>query len=179
MTAVTIHAQWRSSQMTTRAIHAWTAALCALALAGCINDGAASFGDDLTDPQLPARGNADLPQWLAAGYYRAWHCEPQLHPGRSPSPHGTSRICNNDALHVAASGAGAFPVGAASVKEIFTGDRVSGYTVSRKLAAGDGGDRWYWYEGNPDKVYANSQGASNCTSCHRQAPRDFVFTVVP
>ena len=121
----------------------------------------------------------DLPQWIAAGYYHEWNCKTQQQPGRTPSPHGPSRVCNNDALHAAATGAGRFPVGAASVKEIFSGGGVASYAVSRKLTAGDGGDHWYWYEGNPDKVYANAQGARNCTSCHGQATHDFVFTVVP
>lgn len=151
-------------------------ALCALGLTGCTDDGASSFGDDLGDPQLPARGTVDLPQWLAAGYYRTWRCEPQPHPGRPPSPHGTTRICNNDALHAAAAG---FPAGAAAVKEIFGGDRIVSYAVSRKLTAGDGGDRWYWYEGNADKVYGNGPGVTGCTGCHDRAARDFVFTVVP
>lgn len=165
--------------MTILAIGTWSAALCSLTLAGCTDDGASSFGDDLTDPQLPARGTADVSQWLAAGYYRAWHCEPARRPGRPPSPHGAARICNNDALHAAAAGAGGFPVGAAAVKEIFGGDRIVSYAVSRKITAGEGGDRWYWYEGNPDKVYGNGQGVSGCTGCHVQAARDFVFTVVP
>jgi hypothetical protein len=165
--------------MTIRVLGTWPAALCALSLAGCTDDGTSSFGDDLTDPQLPARGAVDLPQWLAAGSYRAWRCEPQPHPGRPPSPHGATRICNNDALHAAAAGAGGFPVGAAAVKEIFAGDRVVSYAVSRKLTAGDGGDRWYWYEGNAEKVYGNGPGVTGCTGCHGRAARDFVFTVVP
>lgn len=146
-------------------------------LAGCADDGAGSFGDDLMDRQLPPRGTEDIRMWLAAGYYQAWRCEPAPHPARAPSPHGASRICNNDAL--AAGGAGGFPVGAAAVKEIFDGGGVVGYAVSRRLTAGDGGDRWYWYEGTADKVYANGEGVDKCTGCHEQAERDYVFTVVP
>jgi hypothetical protein len=151
------------------------AAACALAATACT--GPASFGDDLTNPQLPARGTADIQDWLRAGYYQAWACEPDPHPGRTSSPHGTNRICNNDALHAAA-GTGAFPVGAAAVKELFSGGAVTAYAVTRKTIAGDGGDSWYWYEG-PDTVYANGEGDSSCTGCHAQAPRDFVFTIVP
>ena len=148
-----------------------------LAIAACTDSGPASFGDDLTHPQLPARGTADAPAWLAASYYHAWRCEATQHPGRSPSPHGKTRICNNDALHAAV--AGDFPAGAASVKEIYDGDAIVTYAVARKLTEGAGGDSWYWYEGNPDKVYANGEGADNCTGCHTGAPRDFVFTIVP
>lgn len=148
-----------------------------LILAGCTDSGPDSFSDDLDDPQVPARGTADAVAWLTAGHYQAWHCEATPHPGRPPSPHGTNRICNNDALHAAASGA--FPAGSASVKEIYDGNAIVAYALARKLTDGAGGNTWYWYEGNPDKVYANSQGAGNCTGCHAQAARDFVFTVVP
>ena len=146
-------------------------------LAACADAGPDSFGDDLTDPQLPARGTSDAPAWLAAGYYRQWRCEPTPHPARAPSPHGKNRICNNDALHATTSGD--FPAGAASVKEIYDGDAIVTYAIARKLTDGPGGDAWYWYEGNPDKTYANGEGAGNCTGCHARAARDFVFTVVP
>ena len=136
-----------------------------------------SAGDDLTDPELPPRGTDDLPAWLAAGYYRAWRCEPEAHEGRAPSPHGRNRICNNAALHAAA-GTGPFPAGAASVKEIFDGD-VKTYAVSRKLADGAGGDTWYWYEGNAEHAYGNGRGTPVCTGCHGGAARDYVFTIVP
>lgn len=150
-----------------------------LALAACAADpGAASHGDAVTDPQVPPRGSDDLPVWLAGGYYRSWRCEAAAHPGRTSSPHGTTRICNNDALHTASAGA-AFPVGAAAVKEIFDGGDVMAYAVSRKLEAGSGGDRWYWYEASADHIYANRQGAGNCTGCHADAERDYVFTIVP
>jgi hypothetical protein len=146
-------------------------------LAACTDPGPASFGDDLTDPQLPARGTADAHAWLSVGYYRQWRCEPTPHSARAPSPHGTNRICNNDALHMATSGD--FLPGAASVKEIYNGDDIVSYAIARKMTDGPGGDAWYWYEGNLDKTYANSDGADNCTGCHAAAPRDFVFTVAP
>ena len=146
-------------------------------LAACADPGPDSFGDELTDPQLPARGTADAPAWLAAGHYRQWRCEPTPHAARAPSPHGKNRICNNDALHAAAGDN--FPTGAASVKEIYDGDAIKTYAIARKLTDEPDGDAWYWYEGNPDKTYANGEGAGNCTGCHAGAPRDFVFTVVP
>jgi hypothetical protein len=152
-------------------------ALLALLATACTDPGPESSGDDLTDPELPARGTADLPAWLAAGYYLAWHCEPEAHAPRAPSPHGRNRICNNAALH-AATGTSAFPAGAASVKEIFD-DNVMGYAITRKLGDGTGGDTWYWYEANPDHVYANGPGKASCISCHGGAARDYVFTVVP
>lgn len=156
--------------------YAWPV-LCMIGIAGCIDDGAAAFGDDLSDPQVPARGADDLPRWLAAGYYLSWHCEPAPHPARAPSPHGVTRICSNDALRTA-TGDGEFPVGAASVKEIFSGDRISAHAVSRRVAAGQGGNGWYWFEGSASHVSGNVNGASGCTGCHVQAPGDYVFTIV-
>lgn len=156
---------------------ALVATVLALAAAACTDPGAGSYDDDLMNPQVPPRGTVDLQAWLAQGHYQQWICEPAAHPGRAPSPHGPSRICNNDALHAAA--AGAFPVGAAAVKELFDGSMVTSYAVARKITAGEGGGRWYWYEGGPDKIFANSEGAANCVSCHTQAARDFVFTIVP
>lgn len=150
-----------------------------LALAACKDPGPETTGDDLTDPQLPARGSRDIQAWLAAGYYQAWRCEPDRHPGRASSPHGLNRICNNEALVAAAAAGGALPVGAAAVKEIFEGDAIVSHAVSRKVTAGSGGSRWYWYEGGDDNVFANNQGADNCTTCHAHAETDYVFTIVP
>jgi hypothetical protein len=144
----------------------------------CSDPGPASFGDPTTDPQLPPRGHEDILGWLAAGHYQAWRCEAAAHGPRPPSPHGTTRICNNDAL-TGAAGDGPFPVGAASVKEILQGDRIALYAVYRKVAAGAGGATWYWFEGVEGDIIANGTDDDTCTGCHRGAPRDFVFTVVP
>lgn len=152
--------------------------LVTIACVSCSSDGDPSYGDDVGDRQLPARGGDDMPVWLAAGHYLDWECEPEPHEARAPSPHGTNRICNNDALHQA-DGTGAFPIGAASVKELYEGDDIRLFAVYRKVAEGEGGDTWYWYEGREGDVVANGEGESGCTGCHAGAPRDFVFTVVP
>lgn len=153
------------------------ALLLALALTGC-DDGPSSYQDRLDDPQIPARGTADLATWLEAGHYLGWHCEPDRHPPRPGSAHGANRICSNDAL-AAAPGDGPFPVGAAAVKEVFDGGAISKYAVYRKVREGTGGATWYWYEGDlRDDVIANGEAESSCTDCHSGAPRDFVFTVV-
>lgn len=150
-----------------------------LALAACGDPGPASYGDPLTDPQVPARGHADVLTWLEAGHYQSWSCEAEPHGPRPPSPHGMTRICSNDAL-AAANGEGPYPVGAASVKEVLDdAGAIRLFAVYRKVAAGTGGDTWYWYEGSADDTIANGEGDGTCTGCHAGAPRDFVFTVVP
>ena len=132
--------------------------------------------------QRPPVGTADLEAWLAAGSYKAWHCETAAHPARPPGAHGTNRVCSNDLL--SASTSGDFPVGAASVKELYSGASVTGYTVAVRVAAGAGGDKWWWYErAGSGAPFANGLGDSGspksvCVSCHSGAARDFVYTQV-
>jgi hypothetical protein len=132
--------------------------------------------------QLPPTGNAAaISTWLKSGVYKAWKCEAAAHTGRGISPHGMNRICSNTALRTSV--AGNYPVGAAGVKEIYTGSKISGYAFYRKLKAGAGADKWYWYEDLNNAVQANGPGTSGipktvCADCHSSAPRDFVFTQV-
>lgn len=150
--------------------------LCWLVL-GC-SDGPASYGDELSDPQVPPRGHDDLMIWIAAGHYRAWSCEDAPHLARAGSGHGPNRICSNTAL-ASFIGAGPYPVGAAAVKEVFdSSGGIRLYAVYRKVAAEPGGDSWYWYEGKDGNVIANGEGDDTCTGCHGRAPQDFVYTVV-
>ena len=151
--------------------------LIAVILAGCADPGPATVGDPLEDPQQPPRGSADLMAWIEAGHYLAWSCEPDRHPPRAGSGHSANRICSND-LMAADAGDGPFAVGSAAVKEVFDGDAIAVYAVYRKVAAGEGGATWYWFEGNRDHIVANGEGDSTCTGCHGGAPRDFAFTVV-
>ena len=152
--------------------------LLAVAIAGC-TDGPETFGDDPADRQLPPRGSRDIATWLEQGFYKEWNCEASVHPASPESPHGPNRICNNDALHDAIEGEGSWPVGAASVKEVFRGSTIVVYAVSRRVEEGPDSDGWYWYEGIGDSVSSNGQGVESCVGCHAGAARDFVFTVVP
>ena len=146
-----------------------------LATAACDK---ASYGDVMTDPQLPPRGSSDIHDWLEAGHYLTWTCESAPHPRRLGSGHGPNRICSNDLLRDS-TGDGPYPVGAAAVKEIYdSGGRIAVYAVYRKVTDGGGGDSWYWYEGSRGDTVANGEGEDTCTDCHNAAPRDFVYTVV-
>lgn len=151
--------------------------LLVLALVAC-DDGPESFGDPLDDPQLPPRGHTDVLTWIEAGHYLSWQCEPERHPARPGSGHGANRICSNAAL-AASTGDGAFPAGAAAVKEVFNSSGgIRLYAVYRKVRDGSGGATWYWYEGLDDNVIANGEGDGTCTGCHGRAPRDFVYTII-
>ncbi len=163
-------------------------ASCALLACGSGRDSGtgAVAGATTGDAQTPPTGADALEAWLAQGSYRAWHCEPAPHAARSPSPHGTDRVCSNDLL--AAHGDGEFPIGAAAVKELDDGDAVTGHAVYRKVSAG-GGEAWYWFEKVGDRINADGAGSSGepkdvCVGCHAGAGHDgrsghdFVFTQV-
>lgn len=147
----------------------------ALVLVNCTDSDPRS--DALDDPQLPPRGADDLMTWLDAGHYQAWSCEAEPHEPRAPSAHSANRICSNDAVAGAANTA-RYPVGAASVKEIFDSQgTLFAFAVSRRVGTGTNGDSWYWFEGTRDTTYADGEGAGGCIGCHGTA-HDFVFTLV-
>ncbi|NOT86306.1 MAG: hypothetical protein HOP02_16340 [Methylococcaceae bacterium] len=135
-----------------------------------------------TSPNIPPAGKAaDVEQWLMKGIYKNWACEATKHAGRAPSPHGENRICSNPLL--SASDSGTFPMGAASVKELYSGDTISGYAVGVKIIAGEGKDTWYWYERLGSSVEGDGIADKACEGCHSHAAddgkgRDRTFTRV-
>jgi hypothetical protein len=141
-----------------------------------VDGGTAADAADTTDPQLPPRGHAALTTWLAAGHYLAWTCEMAPHPARPPGAHGTNRICSNTLLST--SDAGTYPLGAASVKEIYSGGAIDGYAVGLKVTTGSDAPSWYWYEVLGTSVVADGAGRPLCANCHADAARDHVFTQV-
>jgi hypothetical protein len=161
---------------------------CPAADAGCPGkDGGASKdgGAGASDPQTPPTGaEADIVAWIAKGDYKAWKSEPAVHDGRPISPHGKNRIFSNAKL--SANGPGDYPVGSASVKELYDGaGALSGHAIGLKTKA-TGTDAWYWFEKVGTAVYANAQGAPGCNGCHSAAGsdvahsgHDFVYTQVP
>ena len=128
------------------------------------------------DPQLPPQGHALLEAWLAAGHYQTWACEAAAHPARPPGAHGSNRICSNGVL--SASADGTYPVGAASVKELYQNGRVTGYAVGVKIDSSGTAGSWYWYEAYGDSVIADGVNRGICVNCHADATRDYVFTHV-
>jgi hypothetical protein len=134
-------------------------------------------------PQTPPMGQVDLEPWLAALHYQGWSCETGVFPPRLNGAHGRHRICSNQLLKASASGP--YPVGAASVKELFdSGDKPNGWAVGLKVRPGAGHDTWYWYERTGRlatlRPVADGVGAMNCgPGCHAIAPRDNVFITAP
>lgn len=160
-----------------------------LALAACdggkaaVPDGGGGGGPDTImgtgDPELPPQGQAALEAWLKAGHYKGWACEDGIHDKRFNGAHGRHRICSNRLLKESLDGP--YPVGAASVKEMFEADdRFNGFAVGVKVAPGLEGSSWYWYERTgtspTSRPVADGIGAKLCgPDCHLKAPRDHVF----
>jgi len=168
------------------------AGLCAaLALATACGDDAMEEAEQAaTVDQTPPQGAALIEAWLAKGDYKGWHCEPQPHAFRPPSPHGFNRICSNDLVSKNATGTGAWPRGAAAVKELYASATASapiGYAVYLKTADDSAaGANWYWYERVPldhaaphDAKGVVADGLGNegaaktiCVGCHVAAGSD-------
>jgi hypothetical protein len=134
-------------------------------------------------PEVPPRSQSALEAWLAMGHHKSWVCEQTISAARLNGAHGRHRICWNDAM--VKSQSGPYPVGAASVKEMFTrDDRPNGYAIGVKIGAGTGADTWYWYErtgSSPTaRPVADGVAVKICgPDCHAAAPRDNIFIRPP
>lgn len=164
-------------------------------LAACGNDDGTNTntGDD----QTPPTGRVAIESWLADGAYKTWASEAAVHASRAPSPHGFNRIFSNDLIAANATGSGAWPAGAASVKELYDDEAAAtpiGIAVYLKLDADSaGGENWYWYERVPvgseaphdaNGVVADGNGDSGpakdiCVGCHVGAGIDAEHTPTP
>lgn len=137
--------------------------------------------DDTSDPPdeppPPTNGGALLP-WLEAGNYAQWAAESGVHPSAGPHGGDVRTFVNASLFASLEAGAAEHDVDAAVVKELYDGDTVEGWAVMVKVAAGEGGDGWYWYEIVGSSVYADGLGESLCTGCHSEAV-DFVRTPFP
>ncbi len=134
----------------------------------------------------PPQGQAALDAWLATGAYKSWACE--VAPQQRRGAHGANRVCSNSLA--SAAGPGAYPVGAASVKELYDNNgQINGYAVSKHVAVEGEGAGWYWYERIGSRVIADGLGDAGtakrvCASCHAAAwqgsaaGHDFVYVQV-
>ena len=53
-----------------------------------------------------------------------------------------------------------------------------GYAVGVRTKTGPADASWFWYERVNTTTYANGPGVPLCANCHRNAPRDFIYTQV-
>jgi len=164
-----------------------------LIAAGCASDPATTGPAPEGDAETPPQGtDAVIEAWLTAASFKGagWTCESEVHPARSPSPHGSTKICNNSKVSMTAAPA-AYPAGAANVKELYMNDVVVGHAFTLKLTDGaSDGSKWYFYEKLGALISANGKGkmsnTDGCSGCHAAAGvsagfsgRDFVYTQVP
>jgi hypothetical protein len=125
----------------------------------------------------PLTSVATIQEWLTTGVYKAWKCEAAPHAGTGSSPHGTVRVCSSPSI--SATTTGSYPVGATSVKELYTGSNITGYALGVKVTEGAGASTWHWYETINGNVVANAVAAGACEGCHSKASNDRVFIRVP
>lgn len=170
--------------------------LLGLCLLGCVAACASDSGST-ADQNPPTTGRTDVEAWLAKASYKSWSCEPAVHASRDPSPHGFNKICSNDVISQAATGSGAWPKGAAAVKELYasaTDTTPIGYAVYVKTDTDSAdGASWYWYERVPldsqaphdgNGVVADGKGGTGpakeiCVGCHGGAGMDAMHTPSP
>jgi hypothetical protein len=146
-------------------------------------------GGDAGNAQTPPIGATAIVPWLQQGSYKSWHCETAAHAARSPSPHNFDRVCSNDVIANNATSTGAWPEGAAAVKELYaqaTDATPSGFAVYLKTAADSAnGANWYYYGAltaggsNVDGMGSDSTVMSTCTGCHLAAGSDAAHTPSP
>lgn len=141
--------------------------------------GGSGTGASAGDAQTPPQGAEAVDAWLAAGHYKSWKCQPEKHPPKPESAHSANRVCVNDKL-ANAPASGELPAGAAAVKELFSGDAISGYAVSLKTNPASGeGEGWYWFEKLGSSVAIDASGPNFCSDCHKGAPRDYFWSDIP
>lgn len=146
-------------------------------------DALMDMSTDMPTPAGVPTNAAELFPWLQAKNYASYPAEPAIH--NSAGPHGGNvRTFVNDALHESIkAGNTQHPVGAASVKELYSGDTLRGWAVEVKVSdTQNNGSDWYWYEifsitDNSNPV-ADGNGVGLCANCH-SGGTDFVLTTGP
>jgi hypothetical protein len=139
-----------------------------------VDSGAA---DAESPAELPTGSAAAIDAWIAGGAYKSWKCETAAHAPVGNSAHGRNRICSNPTL--SNHGTGAYPVGAANMKELYgSGNAITGYALMVKKTSGTAADTWFYYEKIGASVVANGLGAGGCTGCHSGAPNDNVYSQI-
>lgn len=132
--------------------------------------------------ELPPIESAELLEaWLAAGAYKQWAVESQVHASTGPHGGNVRTYVNAIALGSLAAQQTEHPQDAALVKELYGGgvDTLIGYAVMRKTAPlSEGGANWYWYERIDANVYADGLDVALCSGCHGGGA-DYILTPYP
>jgi hypothetical protein len=128
------------------------------------------FVNGVEQTELPPASKTELLTWLQGKNYSAWAKESAIHP--SAGPHGDVLTYFNPVLEQSfKAGNTTHPMGAASVKELFTAGELSGWSVMIKTQddSADGAG-WYWFQTksttDPEQIMVADYGAAGCVSCH-------------
>ncbi len=132
--------------------------------------------------EVPADA-AKLNAYLISGQYKSWNGEPAVKNGTSAHQPRVRAFANPILEAAIKQSATNYPIGSATVKELYTGsDVLQGWAVAVKTANNRNPQDWYWYEvfstapgGSP---VVSSNGASGCVGCH-SAGTDYVRTRFP
>lgn len=116
--------------------------------------------------------------WLQAFAYRTWSPQTEI---RATGEHGGERLYFNHLLAASVkAGATEHPIGAAAVRELYSGDlrRLKGFALMVKTGpSGPVGEGWFWFEIFGTTAEAEptvaEHGARGCVGCHAHAV-DFV-----
>jgi hypothetical protein len=107
-----------------------------------------------------------------SGAHRSWSGEAAPHP--SAGPHATVRTFLNEPLLLSLrSGADMHPAGSIAVKELYDGEKLTGYAIDWK---GEDG-QWRFFEGFEPSLneYFYVGTENGCAGCHRPG-KDFLLT---
>ncbi len=111
--------------------------------------------------------DAELLAWCESGEYLDYAGESAPHDSGGPHFGDVQVFVNPELQGSLDAGNPTHPVGAASVKELYgDGDTVLGWSVMVKVAEGEGGDTWYWWEVFEGDTLIDGVGKSACTGCH-------------
>jgi len=117
-------------------------------------------------PIVPTE-SAALIDWLEGGEYASWQAETGPHPSTGPHFGAVRTFVDPCLAESLDAGDATHPIGAAAVKELYAdGDVVLGWSVLVKIAAGSGGDTWYWHETYQGSTLLDGVGEPACTGCH-------------
>ncbi|MEZ4302722.1 MAG: hypothetical protein R3B70_47805 [Polyangiaceae bacterium] len=145
--------------------------------------GGSTGGQGGASDAVPPTDKAALFKWLQDGNYKAYNAESAVHASAGPHGGGVRTFVNDQLEGSLSAGNAAHPMGAAAVKELYSGGTLTGWAASVKTDTDSaGGQGWYWYEifstTDGSNTVAAGNGVSLCFNCHSGGD-DYVLSPYP